>query len=111
MSRPKFLSQLTTNRKRAFWVAMVCLCAWAIWTVFRASRVDPPLWPPLETTIFTLAGGLASSAVIVELVRFVEPRFANWRDRQHFLCVAGVFVVLATVQLIGLRMVVKSYGG
>ena len=111
MSRPRFLSQLTTNRKRAFWVAMVCLCAWAFWTVFRASRVEPPLWPPVETISFTLAGGLASSAVIVELVRFVEPRFANWRDRQHFLCVAGVFVVLATIQLIGLRMVVKSYGG
>jgi hypothetical protein len=111
MSRPHFLSQLTPNRKLAFWAAVACWCAWAVWTIFRGSRVDPPLWPPLETVLVTLGGGLASSVVIVEMVRLVVPRFANWRDGQHFLCVAGVFVVLATVQLIGLRMVVRSYGG
>ena len=111
MSRPKFLSQLTANRKLALWVAVVSWCAWAIWTMFRGMRLDPPLWTSLETVIFTLGGGLASSVVIVEMVRFVVPRFTHWRDGQHFLCVAGVFVVLATMQLIGLWMVVKSYGG
>jgi hypothetical protein len=45
------------------------------------------------------------------MVRFVVPRLANWRDGQHFLCVAGVFAVLGTMQLIGLLMVVKSHGG
>jgi hypothetical protein len=45
------------------------------------------------------------------MVRFVVPRFASWRDGQHFLCVAGVFVVLGTMTLVGLHMVVKSYGG
>ena len=111
MSRPHFLSQLTPNRKLALGVAVVSWCAWAIWTMFRGMRVDPPLWTSLETVLFTLWGGLATSVVIVEMVRFVAPRFSNWRDRQHFLCVAGVFVVLATLQLVGLRMMVKSYGG
>jgi len=111
MSRPQFLSQLTPNRKLALWIAVGCWCAWAVWTIFRGTRVDPPLWPPLETVLVTLGGGLASSVVIVEMVRWVEPRFANWRDGQHFWCVAGVFAVLAIVQLIGLQMVVRSYGG
>lgn len=111
MSRPQFLSQLTLSRKLALWVAVVCWCAWAAWTIFRGIGVDPRLWPPLETVLVTLGGGLASSVVIVEMVRVVVPRFTNWRDGQHFLCVAGVFVVLATMQLIGLRMMVKSYGG
>ena len=111
MSRPQFLSQLTPNRKLALWVAVVCWCAWAVWTIFRGIGVDPQLWPLLETVLVTLGGGLASSVVIVEMVRFVVPRFANWRDGQHFLYVAGVFVVLASLQFIGLRMVVKSYSG
>ena len=111
MSRPQFLSQLTPNRKLALWVAVVSWCAWAIWTMFRGMRIEPPLWTSLETVSVTLAGGLATSVAIVEMVRFVVPRFADWRDGQHFLCVAGVFVVLATLQLIGLRIMVNSYGG
>jgi hypothetical protein len=111
MSRPQFLSQLTPNRKLALWIAVVCWCAWAAWTIFRGIRIDPSLWPPLETALVTLGGGLASSVVIVEMVRFVVPRFANWRDGQHFLCVAGVFAVLGTLQLIGLHMVMKSHAG
>jgi hypothetical protein len=111
MSRPQFLSQLTPNRKLALWIAVVCWCAWAAWTIFRGARIDPPLWPPIETVLVTLGGGLASSVVIVEMVRFVVPRFASWRDGQHFLCVAGVFAVLGTLQLIGLHMVMKSHAG
>jgi ABC-type arginine/histidine transport system permease subunit len=111
MSRPPFLSTLTPNRKLALRVAVVTWCAWAFWTMFRGTRIDPLLWTSLETVLFTLGGGLASSVAIVELVRFAVPRFADWRDRQHFVCVAGVFVVLAALQLIALRMMVKSYGG
>ena len=111
MPRLQFLSRLTPIRKLALWVAVVYWCAWAVWTIFRGARIDPPLWPPLETALVTLVGALASSVVIVEMVRLVVPRFASWRDGQHFLCVAGVFAVLGTMQLVGLQMVVKSYGG
>ena len=90
----------------ALWVPSTVLI------LFAMTRVPPALalWPPHGVLALVAVGVLSNAIVILEMIRGISPRLADWSDERHFMWVGVTFVVLFIIQYTGIRVALSAHG-
>jgi hypothetical protein len=68
-------------------------------------------WSQVEVAAFVLLGAAMASLAIVEVLRMVWPRTAQWSDARHFSIAALLWAVLFAIQYSGVWLMLQAHGG